>query len=650
MAPEHQEPQRRPPLIGRFTAGLIAASVLWAAATFFLIHRTGVFVRTPAPTVTAQPTLSALIAKGIAALGVKPKTVTLPSDLALEVNVAIKRGDYDTAGRLAASVLARSHLTGWRFYPFDDFMSTVVGAGNDPTLLQNLDRWQQVDPTSVFPYLIRAQYYETTGWAARGTDRVAEVPAHEMERFRKDLDLASGDLRKSITIDSRIPWSYLLLLKVNSGDGDSLATQTAFEKAVAAFPGYYPLYRQRLYTLTPKWGGSVPAMYGFVERYAGGAPEASPLKLLYPQLYAYLADAASTECSSLNGNRWQKCVEWAMSHTVSPQLPLDIGIALRLYKTSDHFEFGEALWTILGQVASLPDSNSWSGLGVVLQAAAKVMGSDEQMSAIAAHNSYVLDDITARVWEQIGNNAIAEQKFRAALRDAQNTSFSDPTQKDEAVSRILDDMTTFADDNSQYINMIIYRKAADEVGGVNHGGTPFAPCYAYYHLRHFRKAVRSCTRLIESDNNYLESHYWRAKAYEGLHQWDAALADFRPIAEGSNNWFRVGAALDMSYIYGQKHDYAGELASLNGYAYLFNPALQAPSDLAVAFNNRCYAYMQLGRLHKALSDCTTSLRYGHIPDAVDKELELIKRLRIKELPQVPAHSPEVAGTNPKTAT
>ena len=40
--------------------------------------------------------------------------------------------------------------------------------------------------------------------------------------------------------------------------------------------------------------------------------------------------------------------------------------------------------------------------------------------------------------------------------------------------------------------------------------------------------------------------------------------------------------------------------------------------------------MQLGELKKALDDCTASLKYGAIPDAYSKQLELIRRLSVPE--------------------
>jgi hypothetical protein len=52
--------------------------------------------------------------------------------------------------------------------------------------------------------------------------------------------------------------------------------------------------------------------------------------------------------------------------------------------------------------------------------------------------------------------------------------------------------------------------------------------------------------------------------------------------------------------------------------------------MAVAYNNRCYAFMQLGQLKEALDDCRASLKYGSIPDAYRKLQQLVKRLGAHE--------------------
>lgn len=637
---------------GRFALGFIAASAVWIV----LILLVAQYWRTPGHGAHGMPaaaatrqvpvasrnvvihdapgasqSVAALVSQRLASLHVPVKRAILPSDLALQAQVAIKQGDFVTANRIASTVLARSKVTGWGFYPFDSLMDTIVGPGNDPRLASQLSEWRQRDPDSALAYLISAQYWVTTGWAVRSADEPEEVPAEDMSLFDDDLATAASDARQAITLNPHIPWSYLLLLRTVSGQGDSGQAAAVFLQATGAFPAYYPPYRQRLYTLTPKWGGSVRAMYAFVDRYAGRAPATSPLKLLYLQLYGYLADAAWVGCDSLNssGQPSESCMQQQMSRVVSKETGADLLQALRLYKVSDPIAYSNALWPILSAMASLPKSNDWSGLGAVLQMAARVTGSDEQLMDKPGHNDYVLDDIDARIWGQLGNNYNVEQKFGEAVSDIERTAFADEAEKDEALATVYDHMTAFAEDSRQWVNVIAYQAAANAIGGSNHSDVPWMTCVAYQTLKLQEQAVKECTRVLEEKGNYMEAHYTRARSYEAMHAWDAALADFAPIAAGANNWYRVGAAVDMSYIYGEKHDFAGQLASMNQHAYLFDAALQAPDDLAVAFNNRCYAYMQLGHLHRALADCTASLKYGHIPDAYQKQLTLMARLGIK---------------------
>ncbi len=254
------------------------------------------------------------------------------------------------------------------------------------------------------------------------------------------------------------------------------------------------------------------------------------------------------------------------------------------------------------------------------------MSSDNRLMDDSSHNSYMLYDITAHVWAQMGNLSNADKKYHEALADAEHTAFPDPTLKSQVLASLYDHMTTFADNTGQFVDMIVYHDAADTVAGDNHNATPWTKCYAFYRLKHYAEAVKECTSLIEGHGNFLVTHYWRAKAYEQLGEWDKSIADFTPVADGSNNWFRVGAALDMSYDFGQKQDYAGQLASMNQHSYLFDARIQPPHDLAVAYNNRCFAYMKLGQLRLALDDCTKSLSYDRLPDAFHKQQELRKTL------------------------
>jgi membrane associated rhomboid family serine protease/tetratricopeptide (TPR) repeat protein len=572
--------------------------------------------------------LTAMVAQQYAALDVKAKSATLPSDLGLEVLMAIRHGDHATASRIALDVLAHSHLRRWGFYPFSAFMDSITRDGNDPVLLDQLNVWLTQEPKSSIAYLIRAEYFERAAWVARGEDVLNKVSSQEIREFDADLTRAAADTTTAMTLDPGNPWSHYLLMNIFFGAGNTSQIQQIFQDGVKTYPNYYELYRTRLNSLTPKWGGSVQAMYAFVNQYAARAPDNSPLNLLYLQLYAYLLDATSFDCGSLKGDDWQRCFDAEAHRFITPELETGVTRGLNLYKVTDPAEFSAALWPVLNEMTKSA-GRSASGVDTLLQKAATIMGTDNRIGDEPGHNSYVIDDVTARLWARIGNPTNAEKKYLEALSDAENTSFTDEVQKDTVLASIFDDLTKFANDNSQYINMIVYADASNAVGGINHGDTPYMKCYAYYMLKHFTDAVSECTRVIDNNGNYLQSHYWRARAYEGLEKWDSAMADLGPIADSSDNWFRVGAAIELSVVYGKKNDAAGQLASMQSHPYLFDPDLQPPDDLAVAYNNRCYAYMQLGLLKQALDDCNMSLKYGRIPDAVRKQQLLLKQLTTK---------------------
>jgi tetratricopeptide (TPR) repeat protein len=496
-------------------------------------------------------------------------------------------------------------------------------------LLNHLSEWVKQEPKSALAYLMRAWYYHETAWTVRAEDVGWKIPRRLYQEFTDDLQRANADVLQSINLNPRIPWSYYLVLLIATGEGNSPEAESAFQFGIKAFPDYYELYRQRLYSLTPKWGGSVGDMYAFAGRYAGGAPEDSPLQLLYLQLYGYLLNAVWFDCDqSLAKARLQECAGEGMKRLAIPK-PVSAGLlkALQLYKVSDPIAFNNAVWPVFTAMAATPGSGS-SGLGATLQVASSIMGSDNQLSHHPEQNSYVVDDVTAQVWVQMGNNSNAEQKFRDALDDIEHTSFADEAQRDQAMATVYDHMTEFARRTSQFMNTIVYYEAANTVGGINHGSAQHLKCWAYNHLKHYAEGVAECHRVLQqSYGNTLLSHYSLARAYEGLEQWDAALAEYTIVADSADNYLRVGAATEISLIYGsKKHDAAAELASLNQHPYLFDAKMQPPVDLAASFNNRCYAYMQLGQLEKALDDCTTSLRYDHIPDAFHKQQELMRRL------------------------
>ena len=618
-----------------FFAGFLAAVVLLAVA-YLMWQRfaqpsaatsspVGSTMLAVSPRASARvDSLSALVAEETAKLGVKSHTSVLTTDKAMSAADALRRGDYHVAEVLAKNVLAESKLQAFSFHPFNAFINGLT-QGDDPKFLEGLNAWISHNPESALPYLIRAKYYTNTAWLFRGPDFSAAVPGQHMQAFQEFLRRAEDDARRSIALDPNIPWSYFLRLEISGGRDDSQQLDQVFHDSVARFPDYYELYRIRLHYLEPKWGGSVDAMRHFVNQYAGPAPPSSPLKLLYLQLTANLLNAAWVECRSLKHEMLTACIGEYMNQYVTGGLADGVTKGLSVYKYTDPIQFSSALWPILDDmVGTQGDSTS---INTVLQLAADAMGSDNQLIHEPGHNNYVLDDITAQVWSKLNNPVNVDQKFKEALDDVERISFASEDDKDTTLAAIYEHMAWVARNTSEYAKVIAYHDAANAVAGMNHGGSQYLKCFAYYKLHHFQEAVEECTQLINTQRDVSAARYNRARSYEGLKNYDAALADFAPIAEdGSDNYIRDGAVIEMGHINALLGKYAVELEILKKYPFVFEASLQPPEDLAVAYNNRCFAYMKLGELNKALEDCTMSLRYGRLPDALQKQQELQKLL------------------------
>ena len=536
-----------------FITGFLAAVALLAGA-FLLWQRF-------APSHSAGvDSLATLIAEETAKLGVKSHATTLTTDKAMSAAEALRRGDYRAAELLATDVLALSKLQSFSFHPFNAFISTL-SQGDDTKYLEGLNAWVSHSPKSALPFLFRANYYKDTAWLIRGPDFSDAVPGQHMQAFQELLGRAEDDVRRSIALDPNIPWSYFLRLEISGGRDDSQLLDQVFRDSIARFPDYYELYRIRLLYLEPKWGGSIDAMRQFVNQYAGSASSSSPLKLLYLQLTANLLNAAWVECRSLKHELLTACINDYMNHYVTGGLTEGVAKGLSVYEHTDPIQFSNALWPILsGMVGTQGDSTSTN---IVLQLAADAMGSDNQLIHESGHNNYVLDDITARVWSKLGNPANVDQKFKEALDDVERTTFPSEDDKDIVLGTIYEDMAWVARNSSEYAKVIVYHDAANTVAGVNHGGDQYLKCFAYYKLHHFQEAVDECTHLIDTQRDVSAARYNRARSYEGLKNYDAALADFAPIAEdGSDNYIRDGAVIEMEHINALLGKYAVELRNI----------------------------------------------------------------------------------------
>jgi len=593
----------------RLAAAFLAAIIIAGAAT---------------AAESPEAALAAQVALETAELGVKPHNIVHVTDQALAATEALRRGDYQSAATLSQQVLAKSKLRAFSFGPFDRFIDHL-SPGAEAKYLAGLNAWISHSPKSALAYLLRASYYWSTAWTVRGSEFDDAVPDEHKRAFEENLDLAANDIRQTIALDPKIPWSYLLQLQIAGGRENQQALDRVFSAGSTRYPAFYEIYRTRLKYLQPKWGGSTAAMYKFVADKAGKPPSSSPLKLLYLQLGDNLLDAAYISCNNLAHELLTTCIDATMSRTVTAELTDGITKALGLYKFTDPVEFSNALWPILDDMIDTPGNSA--STNTILQLAADAMGSDNQLIHEPGHNNYVLDAITARIWLTIGNSDNVDQKFLEALDDAKRMSFRDEDERYVALATIYDDMAAAAMHARQYVKVIALHDAANAVAGVNHGGPQYDKCGAYFQLHHFKEAVEECTQLLDRYRGGVRARLYRAWAYESLKNYTAAIADYQPIADdASDSGIRAGAVIDIGHIDVLSGQYAAALDVFQKHAFVFDTDVQTPENLAIVYNNRCFLYMKTGELKKALDDCTTSLQYGRLPDALEKQQKLQKLL------------------------
>jgi len=574
---------------------------------------------------TLLPSHTVVIPDVTTPLGLQPRTTELTVERAVRARDAIIKGDYAAARTIVTTELAHSKIENWRFHPFRDFISNVSDV-HDPHYGEHVDAWVKSDTTGTLSLLVRAQYKYDMAWAARGINYNRQTNSSDLNTFDFYLRQANADIDSVLAKDNANPYNYMLKLRILQGSGFSSDLETAFQNTISKYPFYYSPYSIVLATMQPKWGGSVPTMMNFVDTYAGKAPATSPLKMLYVELYGHLLSLSSEACSnrSLNEDGMNDCVSVEMQKLTTRDLEAEVSGALQLYKTSDKYQYDLELSRHLQSMIRTSGAAPYAG--AILQLAAHAADSDTQLiEDKASHpNDYMIDSLVGLSWAVQKDYPAAIKKNEEALRDIGSAVFPNEEAKDLAYAALFEGLAGDYDKLHQHVKEIAYERAAVSYGGPS--AYEHLICYAYVQLQHYQEAADACTPFISGPDE-IESRFWRAAAYYNMHQSDEAAVDLKVITDSENAQFRMTALINLSVYYADKHDFRAMVDLFNAHPYAFDKSSQKKIDLAAVYNNRCYAYMQLGQLHEALDDCTASLKYGSLPDAYHKQQELITRLR-----------------------
>lgn len=605
----------------RRPAFLVAGVALLLLAAYYANHQSSA----PPAKPTAGVAMKAIDRAAKKLVGPQHHFVPL-ARTALKVRTLINQGHFQQAGRIINGVLGRSRIEGWHFTPFARFIVDVPEPSN-AHFQQRLTTWVAQDPHAATPYLVRSLYFFDTAWIARGYGFANHILPHNAARFGKDIAAATADCVTAIDRDPQDPYPRYLALKILKTEGDGQDMRALFQQSIQLFPTYYPLYAVRLGALEPKWGGSLAAMQAFVSRYAGPAAPTSPLKMLYLKLYAEFLGTPAIMCPTTS--KIQKlCTTYVLGHLITPALQRHVHTLITTYGPTAPLPFVIKAGGILNNMVYEDSTGAY--VGPLLQSFSTALGADDAL--VTGHNrrhNFMVDKLAAMVWYDQRQFHNAKRLLQRALADLGRTHFPTQSEKNRVRARLYHDLAYVYDYTHHYRKLIIYQRAADILTGT---GSSNLECATLFKLGYYEATIKACTRQIDNDGTR-QALYWRARAYQVTGHTVKALHDFRRVAD-SQSRFRAPSALNISVIYGNENRLHSMLRVLNRYSYLYKPVLEHKEDIAIAYNNRCYAEMHLGLLHRALADCTASLRFGNLPDAYAKQQEIMRRLKAR--PVAPA--------------
>ncbi|HEX7339338.1 MAG TPA: DUF4034 domain-containing protein [Rhodanobacteraceae bacterium] len=548
-----------------------------------------------------------------------------PFARAWQVHQSIRAGDFARADRLAAKVVAASKVGPWHDAPFAAF-AQFVASPTDPELEPQLDAWVKAQPRNVMPLLLRGHYYFRHAWWVRGEDYAGNVSALHLAEFDRQIALAKADFHAVLRLQPDNANASLMLVWMSRQISDLTRRKRVFDAAIARHPDYLPLYRKYLLGLRPQWGGSIDEMKQFVAQYAGHSKADSPRRILYLDLYADLLQMASDRCGDDSDANAQRCVDNLATSLIGPELERKAERALMLGKVGDlaaSHEIGVAMWWI-SQVHGAQHETSRFMLRL-----ADIRKADVTLQpAPGARTDWVLDVLAGDVWLGRGNNANALTLYRRALVDLDHLPVPAGFALDSVKARINHDIENVYYTRHDYAKAVHYGTLAAKLAG-GYGAVPVfgrETCGSLDAMNHYVQAIKVCSAVYDASGDW-EALFYRGQTLEDAKQYALALADYRLVANGEGVMYnRTGSVINMTVIYGDLHQYRKQLAVADAYRYLFIPGQASDSDVAIYYNNRCYAYMKLHQLRKALDDCNLSLRHGNLPDAVAKKHQLERAL------------------------
>lgn len=535
-----------------------------------------------------------------------------------EILEAINNEQFDIAENHLQQVLARSQYRHrWHYFPIATVIENI-GKRNSPTLLVHLNHWRQQKPNSAMAHLIRTNYMEAK--AAPNPTSMAGFMA---------LKEALADAEQADKLAPQNPLGLFYKMRAMI-DKRAPEVSSIFSRAIQRFPDYYPFYRDMQSATLSVEGGNLKDLYNFTYSYADNGDPA--LKMLYVKLYKELLFGAHYSChQDQRGVSFNTCMQQVMNELTQADLEPKLTAALNSFTADNRYFFSQEINYLLADMLSLHGAGMHAHM--MMQLASDALGNNNELSAQdVTHNNYFMDRLTARIWRDRKHIANAETLYKRALQDIDDQRFPSTAAQALARAEIYTEIAKMYTNRQRYKDAIVYQKAAELLQHRQIPKDSYILCIEYWSLKQYRNAIKTGTDLLQQNLDTtplwaIQSiHDWRGHAYDALNQVDAAISDYRQTATLLHNNMAANAVIDWDVLLSKHGRHQEALDLLNSYPFLFDEQQRSANTLAVVYNNRCYSKMQLKMYREALDDCQKSLTFDQIPDALNKQQQLIKIL------------------------
>lgn len=145
------------------------------------------------------------------------------------------------------------------------FLAYRAFDGKDASIAENLNKWITATPESYQPYLARANFNYGMAWKARGTKWASETKKEQFDEMNRYFGLVSRDLEVAIQKNDKMMVTYAMLIRMLKTSSQKEAMLKVINAAVEKNPASYEVRRAFIYSITPRWSGSLKMMDSFAK-------------------------------------------------------------------------------------------------------------------------------------------------------------------------------------------------------------------------------------------------------------------------------------------------------------------------------------------------------------------------------------------------